>query len=358
MALKTVVVEFFADTKHMVSSLGKTEKKVNTVTRSMRRLGVTLAGVFGARALFRTFNRTLLDADTLVQTARGAGVAADEYERLGFAFEAARVPVDQLRQGLGDLQLRLGDVSRNYDKYYRKIGLDPNQLRKQSPAQQLVQTVSALGKIENQARRVGLAGRVLGEESSRQLIKLVSDGGKAFQESLKQFDRYGSALQDPRNVQSIREFSFETLKLQRQWEVLKQRVVIGTLPAFQKLVRDLDESGALEKLADDMVTIAGAVADMVKSFAKLRAEGIEGVMPKSGFLGSVGDRETDREIQNKAKLYAGQHQALLRELVTVPGNEDNRSYSITQIFNGVNDSQLPRKVRQEVESVMDTRALQ
>ncbi len=259
MALKVIYVELQARWNKLRDSLTKADRKTNKLSRSFKRLGGVIASAFGARALVRGFQETVRLTDELIANAEALGVSADQYERWKFALEAARVPVDQLRQGLGDLQLKLGSPA--LAKNFRALGLDRRELLGKRPLQQLEAILRAAARVENKTIQFRRLADVLGEESSRQLIKLIADGEEQLDLSLKTADRLGSALQDPDNVQAIKDWRLESLKLQRQWETFKQRVVIQTLPAFQGALEDIERSGVLERLSEKL---AALVSNTVK----------------------------------------------------------------------------------------------
>jgi hypothetical protein len=304
---KVIYLEIVGRWNKLRDSLNKADRKTNKLTRTFKRLGAAIVAALGTRALIRTFQETIRLTDDLIANAEALGVSAAAYERWKFALEAARVPVDQLRQGLGDLQLKLGSPA--LAKNFRALGLNRKDLLGKAPLQQLEAILRAAAKVENKTIQFRRLADVLGEESSRQLIKLIADGEAQLDQALGAADALGSALQDPDNVQAIKDWRLESLKFQRQWELVKQKVVIETLPTFQKLIKDLDETGALRKLSDDLVVIVGALADAVRLLARIRNEGIGDVLPKSGPLGSVG-KGADAEIQVKAARYAFEAETL------------------------------------------------
>ena len=225
MALKTVIVELAADTRKLQSGFQRANKETATLTRSILRFGAAFGGAFSARALARAFQGTILDAKELIDTAKGVGVATQEYERLAFVLKQLGAAPQSLRQGFGDLQLRLGDVGKIYDKYFKMIGLDPNKLRKESPSDQLEQTLKALARVEVQGRRAALAGRVLGEESSRQLLKVVNSG---IDEIERVSETFVSTL-EPGQEKAVDKYVEKLGELEQAWKRVKTQVALSVL---------------------------------------------------------------------------------------------------------------------------------
>jgi len=243
MATKTVYVELVAQTKKLTDGLKKADRQIGRTTQGLKKMVGALAGVFAARKIAQVVKGTILDADELIKMARATGLSATEYERLAFVLKKLGATPTTLKQGLGDLQLRLGDVGKLYDKFFRQIGLDPDKLRNTSPAQQIELVLSALTKVENQAQRAAIAGRVLGEESSRQLLKVINAGATAIEDAAHGFI---PSLAGKEQEDQIEAMVDATTDLAQAWKAFKTQVILSAGPeAMGKLIDQMSKLGEM-----------------------------------------------------------------------------------------------------------------
>lgn len=276
MAEKTVIVEFVADVRKLVGGMKRAEKGIGSVTSAAKRLGLALGGVFSLRALTRTFQGTMLDTKMLIDTAKGVGVATQEYERLAFVLEQLGATPTSLKQAFGDLQLRLGDVGKIYDKYFKQIGLDPAQLRQMAPAEQLETTLKALTQVENQARRAALAGRVLGEESSRQLLKVVNQGV----DEIERVSRTFVPSIEPEQEAAVNKYVEKVGEVEQAWKRVKTQVALSVL-TDENLKR-------VDKFTEKIVTLTGEVDLLRAGLPVLAAVGVAAFAAILAAIGPVG----------------------------------------------------------------------
>jgi len=243
MATKTVYVELVAQTRKLNDGLKKADRQIGRTTQGLKKMAGALAGIFAVRNVTQAIKGTILDADELIKMARATGLSATEYERLAFVLKQLGATPTTLKQGLGDLQLRLGDVGKLYDKFFRQIGLDPDKLRNTSPAQQIELVLSALTKVENQAQRAAIAGRVLGEESSRQLLKVINAGATAIEDAAHGFIPSLASKEQEDQIEAMVNAAGE---LEQAWKAFKTQVVLSAGPegleAVNKKMGDIGET--------------------------------------------------------------------------------------------------------------------
>ena len=362
-AHKTVIVELAADTRKLVNGMKVAEKRTSSLMRAARRLGFALAGAFTGRALYRGITRTAKDLDGIIKTAKGVGFAADEYQELIFALDQVGVSAESARIGLGDLQKRLGN--KNFAKFFQAAGIDPRELQKMGPAQQLDAALQALTKFRgNQALLVARSGGVFEEQSGKDFAKVINDFER-FTQARRDYQRVvGSSVTLKTDAKAVEEFAYRTKLMNAQWEVFKQRVVIQALPALNGLLDDLEKSDAFGTLADDVAVLVGAMADAVRLMSQLRngAQGSGPPVPGSGTLdlpnftpqqsAEIAAGMMDERRRNGDGFYLG-GASKYNSLLGIPKNAGNvNNYTIEQAFYGVREKDTPRKTRQEMESTL------
>ena len=358
MALRTVYIELVADTKRLLSGFKKVDKKTSAMTRSFRRMGAALIGIFGARALFRGFNQTLKSTEALIKTAKGVGFAANEYQRVAFAMAEVGVSAESLRIGLGDLQKRLANPG--FAKFYKQIGLTQKGLLQLDPNQQLEAVLQALRKIPDELL-VGRAGGVLEEQSGKDFAKLVRDW-ETYARAIKDYNRTVGRGLTSRDAKSIEETGRQTRLLGLQWTDLKQKVVVATLPALSKLLDEIEESDAFSTLAKDITSVIEAMTTLTGKAARFRQAlegGDTGAFSLTPALGVTALRppEGHETPQEAAERFAAIHKmrqdtGQLVSKIKTPNAGNVTQYTIMQTFNGVRDKDMPRKAGQVVEDVV------
>jgi len=267
MALKTVYIELVAETKRLLAGFKRVDKKTSAMTRSFKRMGAALIGVFGARALFRGFNQTLKSTEALIKTAKGVGFATNEYRRLTFTLSQVGVEASAARIALGDFQKRLAKPQ--FHKFFRQAGLDPKELQKLSPAAAFESAFDHLATLVDDPRAAGFFGTIFEEQAGKNMLKAARQMGLLL-ESRKDYDRLVGRGLTREDARSIEETGRQTRLLGLQWGTLKQRVVIETLPALSNLLDKIEESDAFSTLAKDISTVADAMADLIGRAAAFR----------------------------------------------------------------------------------------
>ncbi|MDH3598026.1 MAG: hypothetical protein OEU26_00135 [Candidatus Tectomicrobia bacterium] len=265
-ASKTVYVEFVADMRKLAASFDVMEKKIGKLGGLLVKLGLTLGGIFSARLLASVFKNTILDSSELIQTARSVGVTAAAYEKLSFVLEKSLgASAGTTEKAIFELQGRLGAAGRQYDKFFKAAGIDPNKLRGASPAEQVIKVTRALTQIQNQSQRTALAGQLLGKQTAAQILRAANAGTEELEKAEKIFDRFGPLIK-PEDEASLIRANQQLEKMGMITARFKQRIVQGFLTEdnLSKLSEGLDTLGKwvleTDNIKQGWVIVGGVVA--------------------------------------------------------------------------------------------------
>lgn len=262
--IEEVAVLLGVKTKGAEKSLDRVDKKVKGLGSTFKKLGIALAGVFSARAVFRGFAQTIRTTDDLIKTAKGVGFAVNEYQRMVFAMDQVGVSAESLRIGLGDLQKRVGNP--NFAKFYKAVGLDPKALQAMTPAGQLDAVLDRLRTVPD-AKLVTVAGGLLEEQAGKDFAKIIRQWDE-FARARRDYDRYIGGGLGRAGAQDIERLRSQTKLLGMQWDVLKQQIVGESAPAITAAIEGINKSGVLAAMGRDISSLIRLMNDFADA-AKL-----------------------------------------------------------------------------------------
>jgi hypothetical protein len=350
--IEEVAVKIGADTRGLDKGLKKSKKQVGALSSAFKKLGVIMIGVFGARALFTGFKRTLAASDQLIKVAKGVGFTVSEYQRLTFALDQVGVSAGSAKIALGDFQKRLSKavagVSPQFQKAFEQAGLDTKALSAMSPAAAFSAAMIQLAKLRNDPRIAGLTGNVFEEQSGKDILQVLRQWEKYTDAREKFARRVGVLSQDQQN--NIEALSEELKIYGAQWDMIKMRVVGDAAPQLLTALTKLEQSGAFEKMASDMALVITKFAELTAAWAgwqeasQKRAEASASELVNRLAHGG----QTPFEKSQRANYEQRFKNAF-------PSAGPGRTTSATTInnyvdmvFNGVKDKNVPDKAKQAV----------
>jgi len=243
---KRIVIEFTAETRKLVGAFKDVENRVGKLIGIMGRLGAAIGGIFTVRFAVNLFKNTLLDSKELIQTARSVGTTAAEFEKLSFVLEnSLGASAGTAQKSIFELQTRLGATGRQYDKFFKQAGIDPNKLRGASPAEQVIKVTRALTQIQNQSQRTALAGQLLGKQTAAQILRAANAGTEELEKAEKIFDRFGPLIK-PEDEASLLRANQQLERMDAIMDRFRQKVLKAVLT--DENLNTLDE--VLNKLGD------------------------------------------------------------------------------------------------------------
>ena len=146
-------------------------------------------------------------ADEIDKNAAKVGVGVEAYQELAFWADQNGVTADQLRQGLGDLNTRVGQAvtgNKTYSESFEKLGIsltDANGKTRETN-DILRDVIDRLSKTENAAERTALAGRLFGDRFSKTIQPALAGGVEGFDELTRRARENGQVL-DAQTVSTL-----------------------------------------------------------------------------------------------------------------------------------------------------------
>lgn len=314
--IEEVAVKIGADTRGLNKGLKQSKKQVSGLTSMFKKLGVTIAGVFGARVMFRSFQQTLRNTNELIKTAKGVGFLASEYQKLTFSLEQVGVNAGSAKIALGDFQKRLSKAvagtSPQFKKAFEDAGLDVKSLSAMSPSAAFSAALAHLATLRGDPRLAGLTGNVFEEQSGKDILQVIRQWGRYLEAREKFSRRVGKLTED----QELRiEFLSEEIGVYKeQWEVLKQTIVADAVPPILRALEQLQELGVFESLGDGLGSFVSRMEEGAKQLEKdlQKIKGlIQSVMP-----GVYHTPKGDVSPQQMAEHLAGSESARFWNRVT------------------------------------------
>jgi len=252
--IEEVAVKISADTRGLNKGLKQSRKKVSALSGAFKKLGATMIGVFGARALFTGFKRTLDSADQLIKTAKGVGFTVNEYQRLTFALDQVGVSAGSAKIAIGDFQKRLSKAvagtSPQFQKAFEQAGLDTKALAGMSPAAAFGAAMAHLATLRDDPRIAGLTGNVFEEQSGKDVLQVLRQWEKFTAAREKFASRVGSL--NAKQVEELQKLREETKLYGQQWEMLKMQIVGDVAPDVISAFKQLEEANAFGEMADQV----------------------------------------------------------------------------------------------------------
>lgn len=259
--LRRVSIVFIADTKKLIQGFRKVDKKTQILTRSFKRMGGALLAAFSARAVFRGFTKTLRDTEALIRTARGVGFATNEYRQLIFALDAVGVSSESARIALGDLQKRLSRPS--FQKFFREVGLEPNELLTQSRAQQLQTILERLNQLRDDPNLPSIAGLLFEEQSGKDIAKVVLQF-EDFLGARREYEQIVGRGTTEQDEKAILQLNKQVKSMKLAWEELKIQIVSDSAPEITAILQELAQPGTIRAIVDAISDAAFAFSSLSK----------------------------------------------------------------------------------------------
>jgi len=268
--IEEVAIKIGADTRGLNKGLKQSKKQVGGLTSMFKKLGIAMVGVFGARAMFRGFKRTLDAADQLIKTAKGVGFTVNEYQRLTFALDQVGVSAGSAKIAIGDFQKRLSKAvagtSPQFQKAFEQAGLDTASLSKMSPAAAFSAAMTHLATLRDDPRIAGLTGNVFEEQSGKDVLQVLRQWEKFLGAREKFASRVGSL--NEKQVDDLQKMREETKLYGQQWEMLKMQIVADAAPSLLTAFKSLEEAGTFEKMGKGLTALIDGIASLTTNLTK------------------------------------------------------------------------------------------
>jgi hypothetical protein len=262
--IEEVAVRISADTRKLAQGMKAADKGVKRLVGGFKKLAGAIGIAFGARAAFRSFARTLDDANSLIKMSKAVGFAAGDWQQLSFAMDTVGIRAGALRIAMGDLQKRIGNPA--FAKHFKAIGLDPVELGKKSKFQQLSDTLDALRKVPDN-KLIFFSGKVFEEQAGKDMAAIIRQWPDFFR-AMSEFEKVSGDGLGGEGASNIEELAFQSKLLGAQWKTIKTQVVGDVAPALIDSFQSIIDSGALQELGELIGTIAKGFGKVLEAYAK------------------------------------------------------------------------------------------
>lgn len=186
--------------------LEKTEKSAVKMGQGFKNLGKMLAGfavaaVGAGTALFGLVNKATSAGDAIGKQAKQAGLGTTEFQKLGFAAERSGTNIDTMSRAVRNQSRFMRDASFNavtpFTKALAEVGLTLEDLQAQTTVTDRLGLIGdALNGVEDEARKVDLAMKLVGEEAGPRLLPLLAEGSKGIRALGDQFEQLGGVISE------------------------------------------------------------------------------------------------------------------------------------------------------------------
>lgn len=246
-------------------------------------IGVGMAaGIASATVAVGVLGRNVKDQfseiDHLAKTAMRLGINIEMIRGLQLAGKLGGVEFEQLNRILKDTAKRLSESAKGIGEAkdaVDELGLDAEALIRLPITQQLDAVLSGLKKIENQADRIRIADKIMGEGGVQALSLLGTNLNQARLEA----ELLGVTL-DKAGADAIQRSNDELTRAQFAIKGIEQSIAIGIAPFTEKINRNVrDVAGIASVLLTDIKTIPLVLQEgfLRASIAGLRAVDVVGV---------------------------------------------------------------------------------
>ena len=235
--------------------------------------GLAIGAGLAVSALNKAARAAAEVADELDKNSGRVGVAVEEYQRLVYWADQNGISQDQLRQGLGDLNTRVGQAvagNKTYAKSFEQLGVSLKDSNGNTRATDeiLRDLVDRLSQTENAAERTALAGAAFGEEFSRIVQPALMNGVEGFDELRQKADDLGLVL-DEQTVSVLVNYKDRMAEVDTAFRNAGIGITVAFLPILESLAKY-----TLETVVPAMQTLAGWIERIGQIGSNFLASGL------------------------------------------------------------------------------------
>ncbi|HUU96284.1 MAG TPA: hypothetical protein VM487_11135 [Phycisphaerae bacterium] len=255
------------------------------VMRGARMLAVTFVAATAAAAvgIAAVVRQTARFGDNLGKMAKRTGLSVTFLQKLQHAAELGGNSVEDMEKAVrrvAQAALDTDDGLETYARLFDRLGVnihDTNGDMKDAETL-FMETVSALGAVENSTERVAIATKLLGRSGTR-ILPMLADGMDGFNRSMQDAQATGGLLSD-QDVRNAEEFSDQLYRAKRSIAGFGRGIAASLFPAlnagleeFTKKFNTMRQGGAFDEFTSKLQSAAAglmaAVSIIVRSPDKL-----------------------------------------------------------------------------------------
>jgi hypothetical protein len=231
---------------------------VKRFSKSVGRLGATVAAAFSITAVVGYTRALLRMGDALAKTSRKLGIATEELAGLQFAAKLSGVAVRTFDMGLQRMVRRIAEAAQDTGEAKQAIkdlGLDARILAAAGPGEAFRMIADAMAKVTSQGERVRLAFKLFDSEGVA-LLNTLQLTRAGLDQAREKVDEYGTALSrvNAKNIEAVNDAFTETAEILKGagFQVLNEITpALKGLPVLTAFVIDFN------KFANELVRVLG-----------------------------------------------------------------------------------------------------
>ncbi|WOI55123.1 hypothetical protein [Palleronia sp. LCG004] len=278
--------------RDMVRSTGRINQALASTTSRIGAMGKAFAigaVVTGVGALTKGASQAIRSLADLDAQARRAGVSVQAFQELKFVAETNRIEVDQLTDGLKELQLRADEFIEtgggSAAEAFNRLGYGARDLaRRLKEPQELF--LDLIGRMEDldRAAQIRVADEVFGGTGGERFVELLSQGESGIRGLVSRAHELGAVMDDEAIAKAV-ELDRKFAEVGQRISSLTKSIVVGLADAVAKVA---DAAGSIG-VSDDVEDIASAYEGL---FAAINAA----TGPTGVRLMDLQDVDTAREL--------------------------------------------------------------
>lgn len=244
--------------------------------------------------------------DQIDKASQKLGISSDNYQKLSYAMERSGANIDDISKGMKTITTELADFENGVEgagASFDKLGVSMTNAdgSMKTSEQVLLDSIDALGKMENETQRNALAQEIFGRSAS-ELTPLLNSGSEGIKQLMQEAEDYGMVMSEDAVLASAT-FQDSLTRLQGTMGGLKNNLMGQLLPSLSSItdgftdmiagvdggeekmkqgVEDLitNISSMIPKAIEIISTIATAVLESAPSILRSLSEGIMNALPQ------------------------------------------------------------------------------
>ena len=267
-SLGSLLINLELQTATLNKQVGQINKKFDGMTKTFKRVGVALAGVFAVREFTGMINNTLKLNDALGKTADRLGLTVEQLQGFQFGAEQSGVSMATFEMALQRMTRRISEAGQGTGeavKALKEMGIEADKLSMMSVNDQLGVLADALSGVENEADQVRLAMKLFDSEGVK-LLNMLQGGA----DGLNAYQREARALGFVLSREMIAKMEQANDSMNRASKVgqmYKNMMAVAVAPAIKAVSEQFvsfvtNTNGANETLT----TMQSIVASVVQGF--------------------------------------------------------------------------------------------
>lgn len=300
--IANLVTRMTGDERPLVKASVRARRAVNDFGRFAGRAAKNTAllgagaGVAAAAGLAVMARQSADNVDRLQKLASNLDSTAAEAQQLEFVANLTGVGAGNMSKAVQQVTRVLGDAaggSKSAQKAFSALGLDLEELKKQSPIDRFRTVLEQMGKMPNSADRASTGALLLGR-AWRDIKPAIDGGSDAFKQAEKVF--VGAGLGLGKSAASVEKLNDEFETTKQIGAALRDQVFSQLAEKAAPLVTQfnnwalaqIEAAGGGEKLADIISTKLLQQLDNMQQRAKGLLEFAKAVQSFGSAVGSVG----------------------------------------------------------------------